>query len=311
MIYLVTGTNPADLPQKDFRIQFQQVANLSPSFTNWLQRITEPSLEKRFSTATQALTALEYPEETNIKAITIGKPAGSKIQLTKNEEYLKMIEPSLGNRLRSANEAITVLDEPQLQNASTLIAKKPIRTKVQLTKIQLTKNEDVLEIIIPPSFSWWKIFSLILIVPFCMILISPVIFAISAISDLLSFLIIFGLSWYMLCLFIFDTFGHIRLRIDSQEITLTYKLFGLLFYWRKSSRRDNHSISKLVYIPKHDRLTAQGETQEPAKLEIWAGAKKYGLSIPNDRVSIEREIEWLVHELSDWLGIEIEIKIIQ
>jgi serine/threonine protein kinase len=37
IIYLVTGTHPADLPQKDFRIQFQQVANLSPSFANWLQ----------------------------------------------------------------------------------------------------------------------------------------------------------------------------------------------------------------------------------------------------------------------------------
>jgi serine/threonine protein kinase len=96
IIYLVTGTNPADLPQKDFRIQFQQFANLNPSFANWLQRITEPSLEKRFSTATNALTALENPEQTNIKALTIGKPAGSKIQLTKNEESLKITIPPVG-----------------------------------------------------------------------------------------------------------------------------------------------------------------------------------------------------------------------
>jgi serine/threonine protein kinase len=96
LIYLLTGTNPADLPQKDFRIQFQQVANISPSFANWLQQITEPSLEKRFSTATQALTALEQPEYSEIIALTVGKPAGSKIQLTKNEEILEIIIPPVG-----------------------------------------------------------------------------------------------------------------------------------------------------------------------------------------------------------------------
>ena len=96
LIYLVTGTNPADLPQKDFRIQFQQVANISPSFANWLQQITEPSLEKRFSTATQALTALEHPEHSEIIALPVGKPAGSKIQLTKNAEILEIIIPPVG-----------------------------------------------------------------------------------------------------------------------------------------------------------------------------------------------------------------------
>ncbi|MBJ7296632.1 MAG: serine/threonine protein kinase, partial [Dolichospermum sp.] len=98
LIYLVTGTNPADLPQKDFRIQFQQFANLSPNFAKWLEQITEPSLEKRFSTATQALIALEQGEGeyTKITALTVGKPAGSKIQLTKNEEILEIIIPPVG-----------------------------------------------------------------------------------------------------------------------------------------------------------------------------------------------------------------------
>lgn len=96
LIYLVTGTNPADLPQKNFRIQFEQVANLSTSFTKWLQRITEPDLEQRFLTANEALTALEQPEYTEIKALTVGKPAGSKIKLTKNEDTLEIIIPPAG-----------------------------------------------------------------------------------------------------------------------------------------------------------------------------------------------------------------------
>ena len=98
IIYLVTGTNPADLPQKDFCIQFQQFANISPYFTNWLQKITEPSLEKRFSSATQALIALEQGEGeyTEITALAVGKPAGSKVQLTKNEDFLEITIPHTG-----------------------------------------------------------------------------------------------------------------------------------------------------------------------------------------------------------------------
>jgi serine/threonine protein kinase len=98
IIYLVTGTHPADLPQKDFCIEFEQFANISPYFTNWLQKITEPSLEKRFSSATQALIALEQGEGeyTEITALAVGKPAGSKVQLTKNEDFLEITIPPTG-----------------------------------------------------------------------------------------------------------------------------------------------------------------------------------------------------------------------
>ncbi len=103
LIYLVTGTYPADLPQKDFRIQFEQVANLSPSFSNWLKWMTEPSLERRLSSATEAMSttgsayaALEKPHLRNLPALVVGKPDGSKIQLTKNEDSLEIIVPSAG-----------------------------------------------------------------------------------------------------------------------------------------------------------------------------------------------------------------------
>lgn len=55
LIYLVTGTHPADLPQKDFQIQFEQAANLSPALSDWLKWMTEPSLDRRLSSANEAL----------------------------------------------------------------------------------------------------------------------------------------------------------------------------------------------------------------------------------------------------------------
>ncbi|WP_225896468.1 serine/threonine protein kinase [Amazonocrinis nigriterrae] len=95
LIYLVTGTHPADLPQKDFRIQFEHLTKLSPSFINWLKWMTEPSLERRCNSASEALNALK-----NLRflttALTLGKPVGSKIKLTKNWDSLEIIVPPVG-----------------------------------------------------------------------------------------------------------------------------------------------------------------------------------------------------------------------
>ncbi|WP_392535869.1 serine/threonine protein kinase [Nostoc sp. C117] len=96
LIYLVTGTHPADLPQKDFRIQFEQAANLSPSFSNWLKWMIEPSLERRLSSATKAIAVLEKPQPRNLTTLVVDKPHGSKIQLTKNGDSLEIIVPPAG-----------------------------------------------------------------------------------------------------------------------------------------------------------------------------------------------------------------------
>ncbi|MFL9456660.1 MULTISPECIES: serine/threonine protein kinase [Nostocales] len=58
LIHLLTGVSPADLPQSNLKIQFSERVSLSPSFTNWLQKMTEPAPENRFSTARQAMDAL-------------------------------------------------------------------------------------------------------------------------------------------------------------------------------------------------------------------------------------------------------------
>ncbi|MEW6492722.1 MAG: serine/threonine-protein kinase [Cyanobacteriota bacterium] len=59
LIALATKAHPADLPQKDMRIEFEQAANLSPAFADWLNQMIEPSLDRRFASAELALLALE------------------------------------------------------------------------------------------------------------------------------------------------------------------------------------------------------------------------------------------------------------
>jgi serine/threonine protein kinase len=59
LIHLLTGIAPADLPQRNSRIQFAEVVKLSPFFTAWLERLTETALEKRFGSAQEAIEAMQ------------------------------------------------------------------------------------------------------------------------------------------------------------------------------------------------------------------------------------------------------------
>jgi eukaryotic-like serine/threonine-protein kinase len=69
LVYVSTGKHPADLPQKDFRIQFELEAQLSSAFTNWLTWLTEPNLSDRPSSAQQALEALQQPAQISPAAL--------------------------------------------------------------------------------------------------------------------------------------------------------------------------------------------------------------------------------------------------
>ena len=99
LIYLVTGTHPADLPQKDGRIQFEETANISSTFADWLRQMTQPNLDNRFTFSSQAWESLQQlidryslsQRDTSIPKIT--QPAGSKIRLTKDVNCLKILIP--------------------------------------------------------------------------------------------------------------------------------------------------------------------------------------------------------------------------
>ncbi|QYX30905.1 serine/threonine protein kinase [Sphaerospermopsis torques-reginae] len=255
LIYLITGTQPADLPQKNFRIQFEQVANLSPSLTNWLKKMIEPDLAKRFTSAKEALTALEQRENTvNITALTVGKPAGSKIQLIKNDEFLEIIIPPAGFQ------------------ASMLF----------LSLFAISWNSFIL---------FWTIGALS--APF------PINLPFALFS-----LPFWGAGLSMIYSILYGLFGNMSLSLDSQKISVIYKLWRVKIRPTRSAPRD--SITKLVYIPKHLTKNSDGEkTQVPATLEIWAGVQKFSLAVNAGLIKSEAELEWLAHELSNWLNMAI------
>ncbi|MBD2364974.1 serine/threonine protein kinase [Anabaena minutissima FACHB-250] len=255
LIYLVTGSHPADLPQKDFRIQFESVTHLSSGLTRWLKLMTEPNLERRFSSASLALQALDEPQSPKyISGLVTTKPSGSKIQLTKNWETLEILIPPLGF-------------QPSM---------------VFTGLFAIAWNSFIL---------FWTIGALS--APF------PINLPFALFS-----LPFWGAGGFMVYIFLFTLFGNIQLRLNSKQINLTYELFGFKFHRPRPSPRE--SITKLVYIPKHLTRDSSGDkTQVSPQLEIWAGVQKYQLG-DTTVIESEAELEWLANELSDWLGIPIQ-----
>jgi len=58
LIYLLTGVAPATLPQSNLRIEWMDRVTVNPDFALWLNQLIEPVVEKRFTTAREALNAL-------------------------------------------------------------------------------------------------------------------------------------------------------------------------------------------------------------------------------------------------------------
>ncbi len=96
LIYLVTGLHPAELSHQDLKIQFaDRAAHLNPNLIDWLEWMTEPSLEKRLSSAGEAWQSLKNPRQIS-KNILALQPQGSEIKLTKNAESIEIVIPPKG-----------------------------------------------------------------------------------------------------------------------------------------------------------------------------------------------------------------------
>ncbi|ELR96238.1 serine/threonine-protein kinase [Gloeocapsa sp. PCC 73106] len=102
LIHLLTGIPPASLPQEHSRIQFADRVALRPDLLQWLTKMTEPDLEKRFSSATAALNALGTPSfDYNQRAkgnCDLKRPVYTRIKLTQTPDKLTIFLPSGGYR---------------------------------------------------------------------------------------------------------------------------------------------------------------------------------------------------------------------
>jgi serine/threonine protein kinase len=116
LIHLLTGMTPADLPQKDSRIQFRDRVSVNPNLVSWIEKMTEIGLEKRFSKARDAASALksgniQRADDRIANIRKIPKPPRCRIEVSKSATELNIKIPSLLVRkpFRSAFRGIWLL----------------------------------------------------------------------------------------------------------------------------------------------------------------------------------------------------------
>ncbi len=93
LIHLLTGTAPADLPSRNLRIQFEQQVSISPPTISWIQKLTEPAPEERFSSAKSALKALK--EGTLINTTTGIQPLKQAVPFNNNSGQGRLFDSSV------------------------------------------------------------------------------------------------------------------------------------------------------------------------------------------------------------------------
>jgi eukaryotic-like serine/threonine-protein kinase len=100
IIYLLTKQDPGTLPQKKLKLDFRAHVSVPSKFADWLDRMLEPDISRRFETANQALTVLQGQQELPLLAEQM--PTQSKINLTKSADELQINIPALGFSRRSS-----------------------------------------------------------------------------------------------------------------------------------------------------------------------------------------------------------------
>ncbi|HEY9666739.1 MAG TPA: serine/threonine protein kinase, partial [Coleofasciculaceae cyanobacterium] len=99
LLFLLTRKSPADLPQRQLKIDFRPYVRVNQKFANWLDKMLEPASEDRFSSAREALAVLQG-EQTLPKSLPqpLRQPEYSPITLTKDGKKLIVRIPCVGLR---------------------------------------------------------------------------------------------------------------------------------------------------------------------------------------------------------------------
>ena len=101
LLFLLTGKPPIDLPQKKIKIIFRNIVKLERNFANWIDKLIEPNIDRRFPKAEAALLVLQLKKPRSDYEIEIAtKPRYSSIKINRTAEELTIDIPPPWKRKR-------------------------------------------------------------------------------------------------------------------------------------------------------------------------------------------------------------------
>jgi serine/threonine protein kinase len=87
IIYILTGSHPFELPEVNGQVKF--TAEINNQFRRWLEKMTQPYLDKRFDSATSAQVALISPDGSYSNFNHL-KPNNSRIRLYRDQQRIEI-----------------------------------------------------------------------------------------------------------------------------------------------------------------------------------------------------------------------------
>jgi serine/threonine protein kinase len=88
LIHVITGVHPADLDTKNGRVIYDR-SNLSSRFSRWLNKMTEPDLDRRFNCSQTAKTALTSADGSYAEFIDL-RPVDSQVEVYRDFDRLEI-----------------------------------------------------------------------------------------------------------------------------------------------------------------------------------------------------------------------------
>lgn len=278
LIYLVTGSHPADLPQKDGRIDFENYVSISPNLTYWLKRLIEPSLEKRFRTAKEALDKLNNLPQVDVNELTNIQPTESKVILNKSADEFDVIFPAEGFSFGLIGLTLFAI----AWNAFIMF----------WTGAVLFSPFPVNLVFVLFSLPFWGV-GIGMIYTVLMSIIGKVHLHIN--QDKISMVSQIGKTKFPISPFWKE---H-----KIGKISFNFLSFNFLQIFRPSSR---DAIYKIERTDSYFKKDGEGNRMYvPPSLIIWTGMRKYEINRNVRRYLSDPELDWLANELSEWLDIPV------
>jgi serine/threonine protein kinase len=274
LIYLITGTHPAELVTINGRVKFDRT-NLSNKFARWLGKMTEYDVSRRFSSAPSAKTALTSSDSSYGDFLHL-QPVGSQIELYRDLDRLDI-------KLRQVAEC-------DLEKDFTY------NSLYNLFILSCFANFIVYFAIFPSSWillSWSS--------RICLMLVSP--------TAIILWNILEGLNTshtYTGCKILSIDRGSQTLKVGI------FSESDRKSHWRKKLV-ENGKVDLLVYHPSYrfeefydaeSNSNKSGSVKTDPKLSLYMGKHEYPIAA--NQLS-EAELHWLGRELSDFLDLELQI----
>lgn len=295
LIYLLTGISPADLPQDDdARIVFSDRTSASLHLLQWIQKLVEPTVKKRYASARSALQALNEPLSITPVPSQPLAPIGSS----------------------QINSAAFTAGSFDVERFITKPSRSPRKYHYppEDSNIQVSESATNLKITIPA-----RILTLIwtwLVVGLVATLASPV-FAMAwnyaiYLNDFRFYIV--GALILLLCVglllgFTLRLLETVTLEVSEQETCFMKSIFGKTSWqmkvptssfqgvepeWKQIHRRNSGIVSYVIWAANEHNE----DNSRKANVLLWLQGKQYTLANGEIRPT---EVNWLVEVIQDFL----------